>query len=285
MVLALMVLFILLWSIRGLQEETFKEQFLFDTTYMGGWSGSYRFLTSGFLHADYIHLLFNLATFYSFSEQLAFQIPVWIILLVFIVSIVGGNILAYALHKGHEYRALGASGGVSGVIFATLFLQPGGSINLLFIPIEIPSWLFALLFIGISIWGIRTQKDNIGHDAHLGGAVIGLLVTTLIYPYIVSQSPLLYSAVMGLSILFFIYLYRSHGILLTTGTKPFSNSFNKIKRVLKERETQKVVKEDEDIHTSVDLLLKKVSEQGIDSLSPHEMKQLQKGSKHFREQE
>lgn len=170
-----------------------------------------RILTSGFVHADWAHLLFNMYSLYSFGEvvELVYGAPT--LLAVYFAAILGGSLLALGLHRGHEYRALGASGGVCGVIFASVFLLPGGGVYVFMIPYAIPAWLYALLFIAFSFWGMRTRMGNIGHDAHLGGALVGLGVALLMHPRMVLRSPLLLAAVVGLTVILAVVQFRFPG--------------------------------------------------------------------------
>ncbi|PYI89212.1 MAG: hypothetical protein DME26_01700 [Verrucomicrobia bacterium] len=139
--------------------------------------------------------------------QHADALLVWSFLTVYFASVIGGSLLSLYLHRNHEYYALGASGGVCGIVFASIFLFPGGDVFMMFIPVGIPSWLYAILFLLGEFVGVRTQRTNIGHDAHLGGAIIGLLTTTAYYPEIVTWSPRLYAAVMGLTLVMFVYFW------------------------------------------------------------------------------
>ena len=110
-------------------------------------------------------------------------------LTIYFGSIVGGSLLSLLIHRRHDYRAYGASGGVCGIIFAHIFLFPGGSISFFPFPYGIPSWLYAICFMLGSFYGMKAQRDNIGHDAHLGGAILGLLITAALQPWIVRRSP------------------------------------------------------------------------------------------------
>ncbi|MEZ4396923.1 MAG: rhomboid family intramembrane serine protease [Candidatus Krumholzibacteriia bacterium] len=194
-------------SALGFRDEQVVRRFLFDVQAVRA-GQLYRLFTAGFLHASLPHLLFNMFSFYSFArliEQVYGPLP---LALIYVAAILGGNLLALAMHRNQVYRALGASGGVCGVIFASIFLLPGGSVTVFPIPMAIPSWLFAILFVVATGAGMRSGFGNIGHDAHLGGAIIGLLVTTALYPGIVARSPALYAAVMALSVGLLIYTYR-----------------------------------------------------------------------------
>jgi len=98
---------------------------------------------------------------------------------IFLAGILGGSLLSVFLHRNEHYRALGASGGVCGVVFAPVFLLPGGSLMLFLTPIPIPAHLDALAFPLVSFVAFRRQADHMGHDAHLGRTIIGLLEKVL----------------------------------------------------------------------------------------------------------
>ena len=195
------------FSYRGFVNPPFLRAYLFSTRAILADKQYYRILSSGALHADWIHLLFNMFSLYSFGSVVEFSFGPLIFLAIYLTSIIGGSLLALILHRKEEYLALGASGGVCGVIFACIFLIPGTSVMLFFIPFAIPAHIYAILFILISFFGIRTQMGNIGHDAHLGGAIIGLLTATIIRPSIILNNPVLYPTVMLLSILLLVFLY------------------------------------------------------------------------------
>lgn len=168
-----------------------------------------RLFSAGILHAHWGHLLVNLFSFFFFANPMEQLYGPVVVGVVFVVGVLGGNLLALVLHWNDlNYRALGASGGVCGVIFASVFLLPGASVIVFPVPIPIPSWLYAILFVAYSVYGARAQHDNIGHDAHLGGALVGLLAATALYPGIVAVNPLLYAAVLGGGVVAVGYLYR-----------------------------------------------------------------------------
>jgi len=192
----------------GFTLRGFMEQYLFSPYEILRKKEYYRLVTSGFLHADWFHFGFNAFTFYSFGTgiELVYGLPY--LLIIFFASVIGGNLLSLWLHRNHEYQALGASGGVCGIIYASIFLLPGGSVYLFLIPIPIPAYIYAVLFLFISIYGIQAARDNIGHDAHLGGAIVGLLVTTALQPAIVKHSPVLYAVVLAISAGAFLYFWK-----------------------------------------------------------------------------
>jgi len=256
-------------SFQGFRSPAFQDRFIFSPAPILRDQEYHRLVTSGFLHANWMHFLFNAFSFYSFGKYLELFFGVGTLLAIYFGSIVGGSLLSLYLHRHHDYRALGASGGVCGVIFASIFLLPGGGIYIFPLPVAIPSWLYAVLFLLVSFYGVKRQAGNVGHDAHLGGAIIGLLITTALYPAIVRQSPLLYAAVMTLAVGMFLYLWlnplflppgtalqRAREFVLLTG-----NRLRTAKRLTEDRE--------------MDRLLDKVSRSGLHSLSTLERKRLE----------
>ena len=197
----------------GFQRPGLVDRYLFDRERIvrdGQW---YRAVTSAFFHADWGHLAFNLISFYSFAQGIERLYGGGILLVIYFASILGGSALSFWLHRGESYRALGASGGVCGVIYASIFLLPGSSVYMFFVPFPIPASVYAVLFLIVSIWGIKSRFGNIGHDAHLGGALVGLLVTSLIYPQIIQAQPILYATILLISLALMVWLlkYRNRG--------------------------------------------------------------------------
>jgi membrane associated rhomboid family serine protease len=173
----------------------------------------YRLITSQFFHIDWAHLIFNMFSLYSFARhvELIYGIPVTA--LVYFGSAIGGDILALILHrKNMHYRSVGASGAICGIIFASIFLLPGGSVIVFPIPIPIPSWLFAILFILATIYGIGRGASDIGHEAHLGGALSGLIIAILIRPDILYIHYVLLLLVITPVIIFIIIMRWRSGI-------------------------------------------------------------------------
>jgi len=193
---------------RAFVDVRLRDKFLFSTYPILAGQEYYRLITSAFIHADVRHLFFNLISLYFFGRELEPFIGREHLLLIYFGGVIGGGLLALFLHRHHDYRALGASGGVCGIIFASIFLMPDGKITMLPLPIGIPTWLYAGLFMLAEFKGLRSPQSNCGHAAHLGGAITGLLITTALYPYIVSWSPWLYATVMGISgaVLFYLWI-------------------------------------------------------------------------------
>lgn len=142
----------------------------------------YRFITSGFIHADYGHLLFNLLSFYFFGQFVegAFQYIFGgsgkiLYLLMYVMALVASLLPTYFKNKNNQYyRSLGASGAVSAVIFAGILLDPLNKIYLMLIPIGIPGFVFGPVYLLISAWLDKKGNDNINHSAHIWGALFGV---------------------------------------------------------------------------------------------------------------
>lgn len=202
------LLLMLAATVAAFRNPALKERWMFDPRAVLAHKQYERMLTSGFIHADWMHFAMNAFSLYAFGEDIERIHGVRTFLLIYGFAILGGSALSLLLHRHHEYRALGASGGVCGIIFAAIFLLPGTGMRFILLPITIPGWLYAGLFLVGSYVAHRKGKDNIGHDAHLGGAVIGLLVATMLHPRWVLLQPWMFVGVVGLSVAILWLLVR-----------------------------------------------------------------------------
>jgi membrane associated rhomboid family serine protease len=154
---------------------------------------SYRFLSYALIHADWMHLLINMLVLYSFGRvveeyyQLYFGMKG---ILYYILLYVGGTALStlpsYGKHKDdYSYTAVGASGAVSAVVFASIIFAPLSKIYLFPIPIGIPAIIFGVLYLIYSGYMGKKNVDNIGHDAHFWGAIFGFVFTILLKPTLI----------------------------------------------------------------------------------------------------
>jgi membrane associated rhomboid family serine protease len=252
------------FSYAGFANSSFLHRYLFSTQSILGQKQYYRLISSGLLHADWTHLIFNMYSLYSFGSIVEIVSGRVTFLAIYLAGIVGGNILALVLHRKYEYYALGASGGVCGIIFACIFLFPGTSVRLFLIPIDIPAYIYVIIFMLGSYYGIRTQRDNIGHDAHLGGAIIGLLTTTALHPSIVPQNPVLYPVVLTLAAVLFVLIYKRSVVFQS------SHLWFDIRCLFQRKQTDS--SEDD---ARLERLLKKISDNGLNGLSKREKKLLE----------
>lgn len=151
-----------------------------------------RLLGYGFVHADWMHLLFNMITLWSFGtavESVFSEMITPVGFVLFYLSAIVVSILPTYISHRHDpnYRSLGASGGVSAVLFAFILFDPWSKLIIFPIPVPIPAFLFAILYVAYSIWMDRRGRDNVNHSAHLWGAAYGLLFTVLLEPRILGH--------------------------------------------------------------------------------------------------
>jgi len=151
-----------------------------------------RLLTHGFIHADWMHLLFNMITLWSFGSAVERVFSEWItpvgFVLFYLSAIVVAILPTYLSHRQDpNYRSLGASGGVAAVLFAFILFDPWSKLIIFPIPVPIPAFLFAILYVAYSIWMDRRGRDNVNHSAHLWGAAYGVLFTVLLEPRILGH--------------------------------------------------------------------------------------------------
>ena len=143
----------------------------------------YQLVTSGFLHADLGHLLMNMMTLYFFGPWCERALGPAGFLIVYFGALLFGSLLTQVFHQNDpRYHGVGASGAVSGVLFSFILFRPLDKIYLFFVPIGIPAVLFAVGYLAASICGMKTRWGNLGHEAHLGGAGAGLVLTLLLRP-------------------------------------------------------------------------------------------------------
>lgn len=176
------IMVIIAMSLWAWYDSEFEAEMVFDISAIKGRMHIHRLLTSGFIHADFFHLLFNVISFHSFAQDIETNLGLRALILIFIGGILLGNLLSLAWNfRQREYIALGASGGVTSVIFANILLDPGeSSIFMFMLPMPVPSSVYAVAYILISYYALKRAKDNIGHDAHLGGAAFGIIAAIFV---------------------------------------------------------------------------------------------------------
>jgi len=150
-----------------------------------------RMLSSGFLHADFGHLIFNMLTLWFFAPVVVGYLGNFTFVLIYFGSLIFGSLLTISFHKDdYNYRAVGASGAVTGVLYSAILLQPDMMLGIFFV-IPIPAYLFGILYLLYSIYGMKAKNDNIGHTAHFGGAMGGYVITLIKEPQLLSDHTLM----------------------------------------------------------------------------------------------
>ena len=257
---------------KGLKDFLFFNKFLFNVDKILVNKEYKRLVTSGFLHVDWTHFIFNMITLYLFGENLEFSIGILAFLALYFGSLIGGNLFALYINKNHsDYSAVGASGAVSGLVFASIGLFPDMKIGFLLLPIDIPAWLFGLGYVLYSIYGIKSKKDNIGHEAHLGGGVIGLLIAISINPSIIHTNYFPIILILLPSLLFLFLIIKKPYFLLV------DNPFSKSKRnyTIEDKYNSKKVENQKEL----DKILDKINKKGYDNLTKKEKERLSELSK------
>ena len=198
----------ILFSLIGFKNDIFFEKYRF---HIGSIKAGdyYRLLSSGFLHVNTTHILFNMITFYFFVNIVVGILGTNSFLLLFIGSLLAGNLFGYYFHyKDNYYSAVGASGAVTGVLFSALLLYPEIELMLFLIPIPIPGYLFGIVYLLYTLYGMKTQNDNIGHTAHFGGAIGGIVITLFLMPNVIYKSVFMLSILSFALIIAGVLLYR-----------------------------------------------------------------------------
>ena len=187
----ILILINVLVTYKGLNDYGFFERYKFNAGAVSR-GEYYRLVTGAFLHAGWWHLLANMFTLWFFMPVVedAFGIPG--ALTIYVASLLGGNLLAYYFHKGQGwYSAVGNSGAVNGILFSSIMLYPSMSLIILPVPIPIPAPVYAIAYLLYTTYGMRHQRGNIGHEAHFGGAALGMVFTALLDPSIIVRQALL----------------------------------------------------------------------------------------------
>jgi membrane associated rhomboid family serine protease len=267
-----LILINIVLSYLGLTKDSFFERYLLRVDNVLIHKEYIRVISSGFLHVSWMHLIFNMITLYLFSEMLEIYLGHWQFLVVYMAGLLGGSFLALFIHRHHgDYSAVGASGAISGIIFASIALMPGMTIGGLFLPIHIPGWLYGLLYMLYTIYGVRSKKGNIGHEAHLGGALVGMLAGLAFRPeaFIENYVTILIISVPAL-VFIYIIITRPHAMMVDNF---FFKEHLKNTTVDDRYNLDKFEKQQE-----IDRLLEKIHRKGISSLSKAEKDKLDKYS-------
>ena len=169
-------------SLAAMNKERLMDQLIFYPPAVTHDNQYYRFFTSGFIHADFGHLIFNMISLYAFGQmvengfnQIFGESGRLLYLLMYLLALPASLLPTFAKNKHNSYyRSLGASGAVSAVIFAGLLMTPQAGVGMYFIPVYIPGFVFGPLYLIISAYLDRKGGSNINHSAHIWGALFGV---------------------------------------------------------------------------------------------------------------
>ena len=262
----------LIVSYKGFSDRNFYARYSFEVEKILIYKDYKRLITSGFLHVNWMHLIFNMLALYFFSGSLESYIGPVYYLIIYFSSLIGGDLLSLFIHKNQgDYGSVGASGAISGIIFASIALFPRMRIGMLFLPISLPAWLFGLLYILYSIYGIRSKRDNIGHDSHLGGGVIGMLIAIILYPSSLADNLLPILLIFVPAAVFIYIIITRPGFLLIDNYFFKKHNFYSVDHKYNYEKRQQ--------QNELDDLLDKINKRGYNSLSSKEKERLKELSR------
>ena len=167
------------------------------------------FFTAGFLHVDWMHFAFNMLTLYFFADIIIYTSGVFYFLVIYLVSLLVGNVLTYQFYKAKPYyRAVGASGAIMGVLYAAIMLNPDMMLGIFFV-VPVPAYVFAVGYLLYSLYGMKKNNDGIGHTAHIGGAIAGLVLILIKYPVLL-QTEYKLIGILLIPMAILVGMYRSN---------------------------------------------------------------------------
>lgn len=260
-------------SYKGFTDQRFFETYKFDVDRILLQKDYKILVTSGFLHVSWTHLIFNMISLLLFSGSVEAYLGGLQFGIIYLASLVGGGLFSLLVHRNHgDYTAVGASGAVCGIIFASIALFPGMGVGLFFIPLSIPGWIYGVLFVIYSIYGIKSKKGNIGHEAHLGGALVGMIVALLMAPGAFAEN---YFAILIIAVPTIVFIYfiitRPHILLVDNF---FFKKHHKAYNIDQRYNLEKTTRQNE-----IDHILEKISRSGLGSLTRAESKKLKDHSR------
>lgn len=174
-------------SLKGFSDGIFFEKFKFNIAAIKR-GELFRHISSGFLHADYVHLFFNMYALYLFAPIVIDGFGATIFIIMYALCLVASSFFSFFYNKDNPYySAVGASGAVAGIVYASILLFPDMTLIMFPLPIPLPGYVFGMGYLLYSIYGMRKQLGNIGHSAHLGGAIAGYFLTLAIKPSIILE--------------------------------------------------------------------------------------------------
>ncbi len=242
-------------SYLGIKDEFLRDRYAFNIEKVLVYKQYIRLISSGFFHVSWLHLIINMFVLFSFGTGLETTFGILPYLVIYFTSLLGGNLLAVLIHKHNSsYTSVGASGAISGLVFATIALLPQMRIFFL------PGWVFGLAYVIYTIYAIRSRRTDVGHAAHFGGALIGMSFAVLMYPSVLTTNwPAILAILLPGIILIIIMVRKPDLILIDKSTQV--RQFTVEDRYNMSHNDQK---------QEVDRILEKINRSGINSLSKRE---------------
>lgn len=250
------------FSFLGFRTRSVEEKYIFDPRSILADKEYYRLVSSAFLHSGWAHLIFNMFSLNAFGSVVELAFGRTQFLLVYFGAVIGGSLLSLFLHRHHEYRAYGASGGVCGVIFTAILMNPRASLMIFPIPYAVPGWLFAIVFLVGSFFAMKAGNlGNVGHDAHLGGAMVGFLIGAGLHPELVRTHLWVFLLLLGVVVAMLAYVWMNPMFLPVRSF--FGPGTRRRERVIRGPSHRRELME-------IDAILDKIAKNGMESLSAEE---------------
>lgn len=262
-----------LFSWMGFNDRSIFEKYKLNVGRILNYKEYIRIVSSGFLHGDMMHLIFNMIALYSFGLAVSRYLNIYEFSLLYFGSLIIGSLLSIYMHRHQSnYSAIGASGAVSGVVFASILFFPHGNVLLYFF-LPIPSWVFGIAYLLYSVYGMKAQNDNIGHEAHLGGALTGVLLALMFEPSLALKNWWLTVILLLIPVLLFVFKPKS--VSSGFNFKILNDDVKRTKRSVDDLYYNEQFEKEKEL----DRLLEKVGKDGVNSLSMNERKRLEELSK------
>lgn len=260
-------------SYKGFKSQLFFDQYCFQVDKILIEKDYKRLITSGFLHNSWLHLIINMYSLFIFSGVMESALGSLAFLIIYFASTIGGDLLSVYIHRfNSSYQSVGASAAVFGVMFGAIILFPGLQLGFFPLPFSIYGWLFGLGYLFYTIYGIGSKRGNVAHEAHLGGALIGMLAVMLLEPSIVAKN---YFVILVLTIPCLVFLY----FIITRPHLLFKENMFSRKQPQKLTVDQQYNARKHEEAKDIDSILEKIHRRGMSSLSRTEKERLEKFSK------
>lgn len=187
-VASIIFVFTIITSLYAFYDHSLYGKFMLHPFSVSKGQNVYTLITSGLVHADWMHLFFNMFTFYAFAFALESSMGSLRFGILYFLGLVLSDLPTVFKHKDHfNYNSLGASGAISAVLFSYILFNPMSKIYIMFIPIGIPAVVFGVLYLIYCAYASRNSRDHINHDAHFFGALTGLIFTIIFVPGILQN--------------------------------------------------------------------------------------------------
>ena len=187
-VASLIFVFTVITSLYAFYDNSIYGKFMLHPYSVSKGKNIFTLITSGLIHADWMHLFFNMFTFYAFAFTLERLMGSWQFGLLYFVALILSDIPTVFRYKdSFNYNSLGASGAISAVLFSYILFNPMSKIYIMFIPIGIPAVIFGFLYLIYCAYASKNSRDGINHDAHFYGALTGLIFTIIFVPDILQN--------------------------------------------------------------------------------------------------